>query len=40
MVSKLGAFLPRSIRLRKSTEIPTCSANFSWLIFRSSRIVR
>jgi len=40
MVSNDGAFLPRSIKLRKSTEIPTNSANLSWDIFRSSRIVR
>lgn len=29
-LSKLGEFLPRSMRLRKSTEIPISSANFSW----------
>jgi hypothetical protein len=33
--SKDGAFFPRSIRLRKSTDIPTISANASWLFFRS-----
>jgi hypothetical protein len=33
--SKDGAFLPRSIRLRKSTEMPTISAKASWVFFRS-----
>src|SRR6266550_4454862 len=32
------ALIPRSIRLRKSTEISSNSANCSWLIFRASRI--
>ncbi len=36
--SKDGALIPRSIRLRKSTEISSSSANFSWLIFLASRI--
>jgi len=35
-----GAFLPRSIRLRKSTEIPTSSANCSCVLSDSSRIWR
>jgi len=33
--SKEGEFLPRSIRLRKSTDIPTISAKSSWLFPRS-----
>ena len=36
--SKPGDLMPRSIRLRKSTLIPTSSANSSWVSFRSSRI--
>ena len=31
--------MPRSIRLRKSTEISSNSANSSWLIFLAKRIV-
>jgi hypothetical protein len=31
-VSNDGALMPRSIRLRKSTEISNNSANFSWVI--------
>jgi hypothetical protein len=36
--SKDGALIPRSITLRKSTEISSSSANFSWLILLASRI--
>jgi hypothetical protein len=38
--SKEGAFLPRSIRLKKSTDIPIISAKSSWLFPRSWRIWR
>src|SRR6266849_4680380 len=37
--SKDGALIPRSIRLRKSTEISISSANCSWLMLRANRIV-
>jgi hypothetical protein len=33
--SKEGAFLPRSIRLKKSTDIPIISAKSSWLFPKS-----
>ena len=33
-----GALMPRSIRLRKSTEMPRSSANCSWLMLREDRI--
>ena len=36
--SNEGALIPRSIKLRKSTEIPSNSANSSWLIFLARRI--
>src|SRR5439155_13891045 len=39
-VSNEGAFTPRSTRLRKSTEMPTASANFSWVRRRSIRTRR
>jgi len=35
-----GAFMPRSIRLKKSTEISSNSANSSWLFFLDRRIDR
>ena len=38
--SKDGELLPRSIRLRKSTEIPARSASCSWVRLRSLRIER
>jgi hypothetical protein len=37
--SKDGALIPRSIRLRKSTEISSSSANCSWLMLRANRMV-
>ena len=37
--SKDGALIPRSIRLRKSTEICSNSANCSWLMLRANRMV-
>jgi hypothetical protein len=37
--SKDGALIPRSIRLRKSTEISSSSANCSWLMLRAKRMV-
>jgi hypothetical protein len=37
--SKDGALIPRSIRLRKSTEISSSSANCSWLMLRPNRMV-
>ncbi len=39
-VSNEGAFLPRSIKLRKSTDMPTSSANSSCVIRRVARISR
>jgi hypothetical protein len=39
-VSNEGAFLPRSIRLRKSTDTSRASANRSWVIRRCARISR
>src|SRR6266536_2618031 len=36
--SKEGALIPRSIKLRKSTEIPRSSANCSWLIPLAERM--
>src|SRR5258708_35160166 len=36
--SKDGALIPRSIRLRKSTEIWSNSANCSWLMLRANRM--
>ncbi len=33
-----GALIPRSIRLRKSTDMPRSSANCSWLMFLAKRI--
>jgi hypothetical protein len=36
--SNEGALIPRSIRLRKSTDIPRSSANCSWLNFLANRI--
>jgi len=39
-VSNDGAFLPRSIRLRKSTDMSSVSANCSWVIRRCARICR
>jgi hypothetical protein len=39
-VSNDGAFLPRSIRLRKSTDMSSISANCSWVIRRCVRICR
>ena len=36
--SKDGTLIPRSIRLRKSTEISSSSANCSWLILLASRM--
>jgi hypothetical protein len=33
-----GALIPRSIRLKKSTEIPRSSANCSWLNFLANLI--
>ena len=39
-VSNDGAFLPRSIRLRKSTDMSSVSANCSWVIRRCVRICR
>ena len=36
--SNEGALIPRSIRLRKSTEMPRSSANCSWLILLAKRI--
>ena len=40
IVSNEGALIPRSIKLRKSTEILTCSANCSWVRLRSMRMER
>jgi len=37
--SKDGALIPRSIRLRKSTEISSSSANCSWLMLRAKRML-
>src|SRR5271169_644117 len=37
--SKDGAFMPRSIRLKKSTDMSSSSANCSWLIPREERSV-
>ena len=37
--SNEGAFIPRSIKLRKSTDIPRSSANCSWLNFLANLIV-
>lgn len=36
--SNEGALIPRSIRLRKSTDIPRSSANCSWLSFLANLI--
>ena len=38
IVSNDGALIPRSIRLKKSTEMPINSANSSWVSLRSWRI--
>jgi hypothetical protein len=40
IVSNEGALIPRSIKLRKSTEILSCSANCSWVRLRSMRMER
>ena len=37
--SKEGTLIPRSIRLRKSTEISSSSANCSWLMLRPNRML-
>jgi hypothetical protein len=37
--SNEGALIPRSIRLRKSTDIPRSSANCSWLNFLANLMV-